>query len=1159
MRAAEIVTGIDADARRLLANHHGQEIDKTDGFLMIFERPLDAVQFALDLHIAMRAQSESHNVSLAYRVGIHVGEVVMWKNKAEDVARGAKPVEIEGLAKPMAARIMSLGGGGQTLLTRGAWDLARRAAVGQDAGLQFSTHGLYTLKGVAEPIEVCEVCPAGAVPVAPRGSKKARGYRRVPRAPLLAGAVLIAVGILLGVWGVPFWSDRDEVIEGRRWVELPDGGRVPLFGRLEHPTDYRNERRARVIRSGGRVHEIRFETEAGFPDPVATLQKGSELVSGLGVTEPLVIQPQVSAVRFRYQEDGETLDRLEYTTRDDVVVLVDEIIQEPDGWRSHTWRTPDGTLSSVPWYDSRRTHRARTQVDDRGRLVRMEPMLEDVRHPEVAALVYERDDQGRVVRVTAVDTNNNPRMMRRRSRASPVAIRYAYGDPNHPDVPTREDALGFGDVPLSALHGCATFTHELDAVGRPVRSACLDVDGKPVRSYGSPDGCFGWEWRPLPSGHLHICLGEDGEPAPSARVWTMLEHALDDRGYKSDQRYRDAAGDLTHGTGEIAERHYERDDYGYLLGEGPYLQKDGKPHLYGGKTWGERRQFNDDGLVLQRTEVGVDRAPVNDARGVAITQWERDRRGRLIGLKTFDESSRPVSVDGVHAQVQSFGDQAWPDDVALEDAMGKPIADEFGRARTRLTYYADGVERSRAFFDLEGEPMLAPNKGAVGSKPIWCHRIEAEKDGWTLIQRCLDTGGSPMMNSEDWAIIAFQNSAFGDSRDIRKMDATGELIDGPGHAHLHVDLDSSGRRVRRTATARDGSPATELNCHIFETDRDSQGAPTETRCLGKDGLPKRARAWGGRRTRGDSGGIGMGLGCATERVRYQAGAAIPLETRCFGVHGQPILDRFGVHHTRRTLNDRGWRIGMVHFGVEGEPVLDEDGSHRYEYDRDDRGRAVDIRLFGVDGEPLPARARVTSEYNGGETIRTDYDSGDNVRRVLRTLRDHRGRVTFESDLDGNGSTRRRDGCHAIQYGLLGDEIVRTECVDASGKITANTRGVAVTVRDFGGEVEVLTYLDADGQPTLRHDRYHRVQTTFDRRDRKIELRWFGLEGQPTLNEHGHARHTTAWDRYDNKIEEAWYDVDNDPVKGPNGCTRVLRTVDAAGQISGESCADHPSQ
>ena len=42
-------------------------------------------------------------VPLKARAGLHVGPVILRENSAADVARGAKPLEVDGLAKPTAA------------------------------------------------------------------------------------------------------------------------------------------------------------------------------------------------------------------------------------------------------------------------------------------------------------------------------------------------------------------------------------------------------------------------------------------------------------------------------------------------------------------------------------------------------------------------------------------------------------------------------------------------------------------------------------------------------------------------------------------------------------------------------------------------------------------------------------------------------------------------------------------------------------------------------------------------------------------------------------------------------------------------------------------------------------------------------------------------
>jgi tetratricopeptide (TPR) repeat protein/class 3 adenylate cyclase len=166
----------DRVARDLLDEYEGREADRTDGFLLLFERPIQAVCYAFAFHQAMDRLSRKEKVELRFRVGIHLGEVVLIETSPEDIARGAKPLEVEGLAKPTAARLMSLAMGGQTLLSRSAFELARHSAVGKiPAGESWGwlNHGKYRLKGVDEPMEIREVGVEGLAPLeAPADSEK---------------------------------------------------------------------------------------------------------------------------------------------------------------------------------------------------------------------------------------------------------------------------------------------------------------------------------------------------------------------------------------------------------------------------------------------------------------------------------------------------------------------------------------------------------------------------------------------------------------------------------------------------------------------------------------------------------------------------------------------------------------------------------------------------------------------------------------------------------------------------------------------------------------------------------------------------------------------------------------------------------------------------
>ncbi len=159
----------DRAARDLLRERRGLEIDRTDGFLLLFETVADALGYALAYHRALA----SLDAPLRARAGLHVGPVILRPNDPADVARGAKPIEVEGLAKPTAARVMSVALGGQTLLTAQARDALGPTTV------RLQSHGHWRLKGVAEPVELIEAGEDGAPFTPPPDGAKA--YRVVEK------------------------------------------------------------------------------------------------------------------------------------------------------------------------------------------------------------------------------------------------------------------------------------------------------------------------------------------------------------------------------------------------------------------------------------------------------------------------------------------------------------------------------------------------------------------------------------------------------------------------------------------------------------------------------------------------------------------------------------------------------------------------------------------------------------------------------------------------------------------------------------------------------------------------------------------------------------------------------------------------------------------
>ena len=224
--AAELFREHDTLVLRLQQEWRGRLIDRSDGLLLLFERPIDGLGFALDYQQGLRDLGHARGLRLLARAGLHVGEVLTWRNSEEAVQIGAKPLEVEGLAKPVAARLMTVARPGQILLSAVAESLTQRAAreLGERGErLLWKSHGHWRFKGMPTRMEIYEVGEIGLTPLrAPKNSPKA--WRDTPLwrrpAALVAEVALIAT-MAVGGW---FFTRSEPAIAfaERDWVVVGD-------------------------------------------------------------------------------------------------------------------------------------------------------------------------------------------------------------------------------------------------------------------------------------------------------------------------------------------------------------------------------------------------------------------------------------------------------------------------------------------------------------------------------------------------------------------------------------------------------------------------------------------------------------------------------------------------------------------------------------------------------------------------------------------------------------------------------------------------------------------------------------------------------------------------------------------------------------------------
>ena len=236
-RSADLFQAHDRLVLELQQRWRARLIDRSDGMLLLFERAIDGLGFALDYMRGLRDLGSTHGVVLQARAGLHVGEVLTWRNSVEAVQLGAKPLEVEGLAKPMAARLMALARPGQLLASAVAEPLAHRAA--RELGprgeqLLWKSWGRWRFKGVPGAQEIFEVGEAGLAPLRmPRNGAKA--WRDIPlwRRP----AALVAEAALLAAVAVTLWfATRPQpaiAFSERDWVVIGDLRNVTGDARLD--------------------------------------------------------------------------------------------------------------------------------------------------------------------------------------------------------------------------------------------------------------------------------------------------------------------------------------------------------------------------------------------------------------------------------------------------------------------------------------------------------------------------------------------------------------------------------------------------------------------------------------------------------------------------------------------------------------------------------------------------------------------------------------------------------------------------------------------------------------------------------------------------------------------------------------------------------------
>lgn len=137
-----------------------------DACMAIFASPTDAVKIAKKAKIEMKKLIEAYRYQLDFRIGIHMGEVVVEEGVKKDVF---------GRHVNRAQRIESLASSGQIFLSFPVYDSVKSWL--DEKEYRFFNHGYYRLKGIKEDAEIYELCLDGEKEKKPYWKLKVKKYK----------------------------------------------------------------------------------------------------------------------------------------------------------------------------------------------------------------------------------------------------------------------------------------------------------------------------------------------------------------------------------------------------------------------------------------------------------------------------------------------------------------------------------------------------------------------------------------------------------------------------------------------------------------------------------------------------------------------------------------------------------------------------------------------------------------------------------------------------------------------------------------------------------------------------------------------------------------------------------------------------------------------
>jgi predicted Ser/Thr protein kinase len=526
------------------------------------------------------------------------------------------------------------------------------------------------------------------------------------------------------------------------------------------------------------------------------------------------------------------------------------------------------------------------------------------------------------------------------------------------------------------------------------------------------------------------------------------------------------------------------------------------------------------GQKLQIVRQDRNDLPLPEAGDVAMYRFDLDAQGFRRKVTYFNDRGSPRASFGAYGYEQTNDAFGEPAALVFLDERGAPQVRSDGVARATIAWYGPGREASRAFFGVDGKPVLTGVAAGIR------HTLDAR--GNEIERVYLGVDGKPALQSDGLSLWRARLDEHGCLVEKRFFGPDERLVVNKlGFASLASKCDENGREIERAHFGVNGEPVViREGFSIYRSRYDARGNEIERSFFGADDRP-----------------LPNAGGAAVVRTAFDDHGNL-VEVASLGVDGRPVMVTAGRATLRSRFDDRDNEIERAAFGVDGARVVPRDGCAIERAKFDDRGKEIERACLGIDEKP-----RLSPE--GWATVRTKVDErGKPIEKAYLGVddapalhRDGYAALRIAYDDRGNESARTyvgKDGAPtldaegaAIWRGKSDERgrVIEDAYFGLTGSPTLRARGYSIrkTTYDAHGNVFERAYLDVGGRPVLIDDGYAIERSSYDARNNEIGRQFLGLRGEPVLRKGGYAAFRARHDDLGKVVEKVYLDLGGNAV------------------------------